>query len=81
MTKWVFCKKWGSLLARLEPEIDARPIWRLVTRLLGLGHQAWLDAVPDNLAESAAAEALRSICNLDLSELESIEPPRGFGRD
>ena len=27
------------------------------------------------------AEALRAICELDLSELESIEPPRGFGRD
>ncbi len=30
--------------------------------------------------EGATAEALRAICNLDLSVLE-IEPPRGFGRD
>ena len=44
LTKWVFCKKWGSLLASLEPEIDARPIWRLVTRLLGLG----LQGLPNN---------------------------------
>jgi hypothetical protein len=26
-------------------------------------------------------EALRAIADLDLSELEAIEPPRGFGRD
>jgi len=24
---------------------------------------------------------LQAICDLDLSELEAIEPPRGFGRD
>jgi hypothetical protein len=27
------------------------------------------------------AEALRAICELDLSELESVEPQHGFGRD
>jgi hypothetical protein len=27
------------------------------------------------------AQALRAVCDLDLSELESVEPPRGFGRD
>jgi len=31
--------------------------------------------------DSATAEALRAICELDLSELQAIEPPRGFGRD
>jgi hypothetical protein len=44
-------------------------------------YQAWLDALPQNMADSATAEALRTICDLDLSELESIVPPRGFGRD
>ncbi len=44
-------------------------------------YQAWRDSLPDNLAESATAEALRAVCDLDLSELESVEPPRGFGRD
>ena len=44
-------------------------------------YQAWLDSLPESLAESATAEALRAICDLDLSELESVEPPRGFGRD
>jgi len=42
---------------------------------------AWLDALPDNQQDSATADALRSIVELDLSELRAIEPPRGFGRD
>ena len=44
-------------------------------------YAAWLDTVPDNLQESATSDALRDICDLDLSELQIIEPPRGFGRD
>jgi hypothetical protein len=40
-------------------------------------YQAWLDALPQNLEDTA----LRPICDLDLSELETIVPPRGFGRD
>ena len=44
-------------------------------------YRAWLDSLPPNLADSATAEALRSICDLDLSDLESVDPPRGFGRD
>jgi hypothetical protein len=42
---------------------------------------AWLDSLPENLQDSATAEALRAICDLDLSELQAIVPPRGFGRD
>jgi hypothetical protein len=30
---------------------------------------------------STTAEALRAICDLDLSDIESVEPPHGFGRD
>jgi len=41
----------------------------------------WLQALPDNQQESAIAEALQAIVELDLSELQAIEPPRGFGRD
>ena len=41
----------------------------------------WLDALPENMADSATADALRAICDLDLSELQSIVPPKGFGRD
>jgi hypothetical protein len=42
---------------------------------------AWLESLPDSLQDSATAEALRTICDLDLSELQAIVPPRGFGRD
>jgi hypothetical protein len=44
-------------------------------------YRDWLDALPPSLENSATAEALRAICDLDLSDLESVEPPRGFGRD
>jgi hypothetical protein len=40
-----------------------------------------LEALPDNLQGTATAEALQAIVELDLSELQTIEPPRGFGRD
>ena len=42
---------------------------------------AWLDNLPPSLTESATAEVLRAICDLDLSELAAVEPPRGYGRD
>ena len=44
-------------------------------------YAAWLESLPDNLRESATAEALQAIVELDLSELLAVEPPRGFGRD
>ena len=44
-------------------------------------YAAWLDSLPDSLQDSATAEALRAICELDLTELQAIIPPRGFGRD
>src|SRR6202047_4443708 len=46
-----------------------------------LEFMAWLESLPDNLQDSATAEALRAICEFDLSELQAIVPPRGFGRD
>jgi hypothetical protein len=42
---------------------------------------AWLDALPEPLRDGATGEALQAIVDLDLHELASIEPPRGFGRD
>ena len=42
---------------------------------------AWLQSLPDNLQDTVTAEALRAISELDLSELQAIVPPRGFGRD
>jgi len=58
--------------------------WRdAVAELLEMqdGYQAWLATLPENLAGSTTADALRLICDLDLEELASVEPPRGFGRD
>jgi hypothetical protein len=55
--------------------------WRdAVAELVNLQeeYRAWLDTLPGNLAESPTADALRTICDLDLSELESVEPPRGY---
>jgi hypothetical protein len=44
-------------------------------------YRDWHDTLPPSLEGSTTAEALRAICDLDLSELESMEPPRGFGRN
>jgi len=44
-------------------------------------YMAWLENLPDSLQDGTTAEALRTICDLDLSELQAIVPPRGFGRD
>ena len=44
-------------------------------------YRSWLEALPDNLQESATAEALQAIDDLDLDEVVAIEPPRGYGRD
>lgn len=44
-------------------------------------YAAWLKALPANLQDSTIADALQRICDLDLDELQAVEPPRGFGRD
>ncbi len=44
-------------------------------------YEAWLNALPETLQDTATAEALRAICELDLNELQAVEPPKGFGRD
>ena len=44
-------------------------------------YAAWYDALPDSLRDTPTAAALEAIAELDLSELLSIEPPRGYGRD
>ena len=58
--------------------------WRdAVAELTNLQTQyaTWLDALPSNLRESTTADALQAICDVDLTDLQAIEPPRGFGRD
>jgi hypothetical protein len=54
-----------------------------VAELLALqvDYAAWANALPDPLRDTATAEALQAIVDLDLSELEGIKPPRGYGRD
>ena len=42
---------------------------------------ACLETLPTSLHDSVAGAALQAICELDLGELQAIEPPRGFGRD
>ncbi len=44
-------------------------------------YTAWADALPDGLRDTATAEALQAIVELDLEALADIEPPRGYGRD
>ena len=54
-----------------------------VQTLLALQEQyrEWRDALPESLAGSATAALLEQVCDLDLSELEAVELPSGFGRD
>jgi DNA replication protein DnaC len=42
---------------------------------------AWAEALPDTLQETATADALQAIADVDLDELATIKPPRGYGRD
>jgi hypothetical protein len=44
-------------------------------------YAAQMESLPDSLQDSATAEALRTICGLDLTELQEIVHPQGFGRD
>ncbi len=44
-------------------------------------YATWLEALPDSLQDGATADALRAVCDLDLTDLQAIDPPRGFGRD
>ncbi len=70
---------------RRPQDRSSRPqLWQDAVRtLLDLQdeYQGWLDNLPDSLGESALAHKLQAICALDLAELDSVEPPRGFGRD
>jgi len=58
--------------------------WRdAVAELVALQkeYDTWLQTLPDSLQQSATGEALQAICELDIGDLQAIEPPRGFGRD
>ena len=68
--------------SRAERRSRAQRWHAAVAELIALqdDYRTWLDALPQNL-EARTAEALRAICDLDLSYIESVELPRGFGRD
>ncbi len=44
-------------------------------------YAAWAEALPDALQGTATADALQAIADVDLDELATIRPPRGYGRD
>ena len=60
-----------------------------VTTLVELPDQYrdWLDNLPASLESSRLAEKLQAILGssprteLDLEELQAVDPPRGYGRD
>ncbi len=76
-----------SIVTRTRRPSDRRSRpqrWReAVDELLALqaDYAAWLDALPDSLRDSPTAEALEAIADLDLTTLNDVEPPRGYGRD
>ena len=80
-------RKAGESRIRYRRPADRRPRpeqWDDAVRtLLALQDQyrAWRDALPESLAGSATAGLLDEVCDLDLSALEAVELPRGFGRD
>jgi hypothetical protein len=67
----------------IDPRSRAQRWQDAVNELTALQREycAWLETLPSSLQETATAEALQAICDLDLGELQAIEPPRGFGRD
>jgi hypothetical protein len=42
-------------------------------------YRAWLDNLPASLEGPRLADKLQAIAELDLEELHTIDPPRGFG--
>jgi len=77
----------AAVIARTRHPADRRSRpqrWRdAVVELLALQaeYAAWLETLPDSLRDSAMAETLEAIADLDLTALDKTEPPRGYGRD
>jgi len=70
---------------RRPPDRRTRPQrWHdAVAELLALQaeYATWAAALPESLASTPTAEALRAIVELELDDLATIDPPRGYGRD
>ena len=77
----------GSPVTRTHRPADhrgqTRPWHDAVTELTELPAQyaAWREALPNGLQDGATAGALRSACDFYSTDLQAIDPPRGFGRD
>ena len=77
----------GSSIVRYRRPADRRSRpqrWHdAVAELLVLqaDYAAWANGLPDGLRDTATAEALQAIIDLDLDALADAEPPRGYGRD
>jgi hypothetical protein len=77
----------GANLGRYRRTLDRRSRaqrWRdAVADILALQaeYAAWSDNLPDGLRDTATAEALQAIVDLDLDDLTAIVPPCGYGRD
>jgi len=77
------------VMARHRPPTAARTASRVrrwqaaVGELVALQaeYAAWLAAMPEATRDGATGEALQAIIDLDLDEIMTIQPPRGFGRD
>jgi hypothetical protein len=69
--------KWVDRRCRAQRWQDA------VAELIALqaGYRDWFDGMPPALRQSATGQALESITRLDLSNLRTVKPPRGWGRD
>ncbi len=58
--------------------------WRdAVATLIELQEEyaAWHDRLPESLHDTALGEKLEAITGIDLTEIDDIEPPLGYGRD
>lgn len=51
-----------------------------ILRELQAEYQEWLDNLPESLQDTALAEKLQAVCDIDLDELD-VDLPKGFGRD
>ena len=75
----------SRLTRSTNPALAPRPArWATavatLVRLQG-EYRAWLDNLPPNLENSALADKLQTLVELDLEELAAVDPPRGYGRD
>jgi hypothetical protein len=64
---WPRATRWSAAVAAL---VDLQEEYR-----------TWLKNLPQNLESSRLADKLQAIVELNLEELQAVDPPRGFGRE